>query len=80
MLLLIWEHGLPSWPFSFSFFSSRPVNLAFWAGDPSKVKRGNRCPILYVLETGVLKHGWTPEAEESLYPHFPSSLGKYNNC
>ena len=75
-----WEHGLPSWPFSFSFFSSRPMNLAFWARVQSKVNRGSRCRILYVLGTGVLEHGWSPEAEESLYPHVPSFLGKYSNC
>lgn len=76
----ICEHGLPSWPFSFSCFSSRPMNLAFWAGDRSKVNRDNRCPILCVLGTAVLEHGWSPEAEESLYPHIPSFLGKYSNC
>lgn len=71
----IWEHGLPSW----GFFPSRPMYLAFRAGDRSKVNRGHRCLILYVLGTGVLEHGWSPEAEESLYPHIPSSFGKYSH-
>lgn len=64
----IWEHELPSWPFSFGFFPSRPMNPAFWVGDWSKVTRGNRCPILYVLGTSVQEHGWSSEAEEAVSP------------
>lgn len=37
--------------------------------------------VLSVLGTGVLAHGWSPQAEESPYPHVsPSSLGKRSNC